>query len=405
MNKRLQAITILKPVNVTTQIKESLISMSWNDSNGNDQDPWKNKGNNQGPPDLDEVVRRMQEKLSSIFGGGGKGKGKGKGSGNAGNGGTFLVVSIILLGLLAWEMVYRIDPAERGVVMRFGQYISVLQPGPHIRFPRPIEQVVKVNVERIQTLTSDSAMLTGDENIVDVEVAIQYRIKDVKNYLFAIADPDVSVRRVTESAIRDIIGGSTLSFVITEGRAEIATNAQILIQEILDNYSSGIDVTSVNMQPAKPPEQVKASFDDAIKAREDEQRKINEAEAYRNEVVERSAGEAARIRLDAEGYQKSVISQAEGEASRFSQLYTEYEKAPVVTRNRLYLDAMEQVMSSSSKVVMDNEGSSNLMYLPLDKLLEQTNKKARDVDSIDPGVYQPATEESTRQRRAPRINR
>ena len=377
--------------------------MSWNDSNGNDQDPWKNKGNNQGPPDLDEVVRRMQEKLSSIFGGGGKGKGKG--SGNAGNGGTFLVVSIILLGLLAWEMVYRIDPAERGVVMRFGQYISVLQPGPHIRFPRPIEQVVKVNVERIQTLTSDSAMLTGDENIVDVEVAIQYRIKDVKNYLFAIADPDVSVRRVTESAIRDIIGGSTLSFVITEGRAEIATNAQILIQEILDNYSSGIDVTSVNMQPAKPPEQVKASFDDAIKAREDEQRKINAAEAYRNEVVERSAGEAARIRLDAEGYQKSVISQAEGEASRFSQLYTEYEKAPVVTRNRLYLDAMEQVMSSSSKVVMDNEGSSNLMYLPLDKLLEQTNKKARDVDSIDPGVYQPATEESTRQRRAPRINR
>ncbi len=377
--------------------------MSWNDSNGNDQDPWKNKGNNQGPPDLDEVVRRMQEKLSSIFGGGGKGKGKG--SGNAGNGGTFLVVSIILLGLLAWEMVYRIDPAERGVVMRFGQYISVLQPGPHIRFPRPIEQVVKVNVERIQTLTSDSAMLTGDENIVDVEVAIQYRIKDVKNYLFAIADPDVSVRRVTESAIRDIIGGSTLSFVITEGRAEIATNAQILIQEILDNYSSGIDVTSVNMQPAKPPEQVKASFDDAIKAREDEQRKINEAEAYRNEVVERSAGEAARIRLDAEGYQKSVISQAEGEASRFSQLYTEYEKAPVVTRNRLYLDAMEQVMSSSSKVVMDNEGSSNLMYLPLDKLLEQTNKKARDVDSIDPGIYQPATEESTRQRRAPRINR
>lgn len=379
--------------------------MSWNDSNGNDQDPWKNKGNNQGPPDLDEVVRRMQEKLSSIFGGGGGGKGKGKGSGNPGNSGTFLVVSIILLGLLAWEMVYRIDPAERGVVMRFGQYISVLQPGPHIRFPRPIEQVVKVNVERIQTLTSDSAMLTGDENIVDVEVAIQYRIKDVKNYLFAIADPDVSVRRVTESAIRDIIGGSTLSFVITEGRAEIATNAKILIQQILDNYASGIDVTSVNMQPAKPPEQVKASFDDAIKAREDEQRKINEAEAYRNEVVERSAGEAARIRLDAEGYQKSVISQAEGEASRFSQLYTEYEKAPVVTRNRLYLDAMEQVMSSSSKVVMDNEGSSNLMYLPLDKLLEQTKSKGRDVDSIDPGPYQPATEVSTRQRRAPRINR
>jgi modulator of FtsH protease HflK len=379
--------------------------MSWNDSNGNDQDPWKNKRGNQGPPDLDEVVRRMQEKLSSFFGGGGdKGKGKGKAAGSSGNGGPLLVVSIILIGLLAWEMVYRIDPAERGVVMRFGEYVSTLQPGPHIRLPRPIEQVIKVNVERIQTLTSDSAMLTGDENIVDVEVAIQYRIKDVKNYLFAIADPDVSVRRVTESAIRDIIGGSTLTFVITEGRAEIATNAQTLIQEILDTYKSGIDVTSVNMQPAKPPEQVKASFDDAIKAREDEQRKINEAEAYRNEVVERSAGEAARIRLDAEGYQKSVVSQAEGEASRFSQLYTEYEKAPEVTRNRLYLDAMEQVMSSTSKVVMDNEGTSNMMYLPLDKLLDQSTSKSRpvDSDSIDPGKYQPATEVSTRQRRDPR---
>jgi modulator of FtsH protease HflK len=306
---------------------------------------------------------------------------------------------------LSWEMVYRIDPAERGVVMRFGKFVSVLQPGPHIRFPRPVEQVVKVNVERIQTLTSDSAMLTGDENIVDVEVAIQYRIKDVEKYLFSIADPDVSVRRVTESAIRDIIGGSTLSFVITEGRAEIATGAQTLIQEILDTYSSGIEVTSVNMQPAKPPEQVKASFDDAIKAREDEQRKINEAEAYRNEVVERSAGEAARIRLDAEGYQKSVISQATGEASRFSQLYAEYKKAPEVTRNRLYLEAMEQVMSDASKIVIDNDGSSSLMYLPLDKLLEKSrDNKQTTTDYLRDSVpYKPATEDSTRDRRDPRI--
>ena len=257
--------------------------MSWNDSNG-DNDPWKNKGGNQGPPDLDEVVRRMQQKLNSFFSG--KGSSGTNKTGPEGKGGPLVLIGILLLGLLSWEMLYRIDPAERGVVMRFGKFVSVLQPGPHIRFPRPIEQVVKVNVERIQTLTSDSAMLTGDENIVDVEVAIQYRIKDVEKYLFAIADPDVSVRRVTESAIRDIIGGSTLSFVITEGRAEIATGAQTLIQEILDTYSSGVEVTSVNMQPAKPPEQVKASFDDAIKAREDEQRKINEAEAYRNEVVE-----------------------------------------------------------------------------------------------------------------------
>ena len=372
--------------------------MSWNDSNG-DNDPWKNKGGNQGPPDLDEVVRRMQQKLNSFFGG--KGTSDTNKIGPEGKGGPFVLIGILLLGLLSWEMLYRIDPAERGVVMRFGKFVSVLQPGPHIRFPRPIEQVVKVNVERIQTLTSDSAMLTGDENIVDVEVAIQYRIKDVEKYLFAIADPDVSVRRVTESAIRDIIGGSTLSFVITEGRAEIATGAQTLIQDILDTYSSGVEVTSVNMQPAKPPEQVKASFDDAIKAREDEQRKINEAEAYRNEVVERSAGEAARIRLDAEGYQKSVISQAKGEASRFSQLYKEYEKAPDVTRNRLYLEAMEQVMSDASKIVIDNDGSSSLMYLPLDKLLEKSRDGKQGLNQ-DVVPYKPATEDSTRNMRDPR---
>ena len=372
--------------------------MSWNDSNG-DNDPWKNKGGNQGPPDLDEVVRRMQQKLNSFFSG--KGSSGTNKTGPEGKGGPLVLIGILLLGLLSWEMLYRIDPAERGVVMRFGKFVSVLQPGPHIRFPRPIEQVVKVNVERIQTLTSDSAMLTGDENIVDVEVAIQYRIKDVEKYLFAIADPDVSVRRVTESAIRDIIGGSTLSFVITEGRAEIATGAQTLIQDILDTYSSGVEVTSVNMQPAKPPEQVKASFDDAIKAREDEQRKINEAEAYRNEVVERSAGEAARIRLDAEGYQKSVISQAQGEASRFSQLYKEYEKAPDVTRNRLYLEAMEQVMSDASKIVIDNDGSSSLMYLPLDKLLEKSRDGKQGLNQ-DVVPYKPATEDSTRNMRDPR---
>ncbi len=377
--------------------------MAWNDSNSGDQDPWKNKGGNQGPPDLDEVVRRMQQKLSSFFGG--KGASGSKTSSPRGKGGPLTLIAILFLGLLSWEMVYRIDPAERGVVMRFGRLVAILQPGPHVRFPRPVEQVVKVNVERIQTLTSASTMLTGDENIVDVEVAIQYRIKDVKKYLFSIADPDVSVRRVTESAIRDIIGGSTLSFVITEGRAEIAIGAQSLIQEILDVYSSGVEITSVNMQPAKPPEQVKASFDDAIKAREDEQRKINEAEAYRNEVVERSAGEAARIVLDAEGYQKSVISQAIGEASRFSQLHAEYKKSPVVTRSRLYLETMEQVMSGATKIIVDNEGSSSLMYLPLDKLLEKNRDDTPVTDDYaqDAVPYRPAIEDSTRDRRAPRV--
>lgn len=376
--------------------------MAWNDPDGSDPDPWGNRRNGKGPPDLDEVVRKMQEKLGRLFGG----AGGGGASPSAGeNALVWGVLGVLLLALLAWEMVYRIDPAERGVVMRFGEYVTTLQAGPHIRFPRPVEEVIKVNVERIQTLTADSAMLTKDENIVDVELAVQYRIKDVHSYLFLITDPDVSVQRVTESAIRDIIGQSTLDFVITEGRAEIATGAQTLIQEILDNYDSGIEVSSVNIQPAKPPEEVKASFDDAIKAREDEQRKINEAEAYRNEVVERTAGEAARIRLESEGYKASVISQADGEAERFNQLYAEYKKAPEVTRRRLYLEAIEEVMSRSTKVIMDNKGSQSLMYLPLDKLLENTNRDAAGDgrgSAADALPYAPSIEDSLRDRRTGR---
>lgn len=379
--------------------------MAWNDPDGNDRDPWGNRRNNQGPPDLDEVVRKIQEKFGGFFGG--RPRPQGQGSSGGENAIVWAVIAIVALGLLMWEVVYRIDPAERGVVMRFGRYVETLQPGPHIRFPRPIEEVIKVNVERIQTLTAQTAMLSGDENIVEVELAVQYRIKDAQSYLFRIADPDVSVQRVTESAIRDIIGQSKLDFVITEGRAEIATSAQMLLQKILDSYDSGIEVTSVNMQPAKPPEEVKASFDDAIKAREDLQRKINEAEAYRNEVVERAAGEGARIKLESEAYKERVIAQAEGEAQRFEQLHAEYEKAPEVTRTRLYLEAMEEVMSATSKVVVDSKNSNNLMYLPMDKLLDRTPltvaPASPDGAATDPGPYTPEIEGSLLERRSNRV--
>jgi modulator of FtsH protease HflK len=378
--------------------------MAWNDPDGNERDPWGGRRNNQGPPDLDEVVRKMQEKLGGLFGGR-RGSGGSAGGGSTGDSKiVWVFAGVLFVAFLGWEMVYRIQPAETGVVMRFGKYVTTLQPGPHIRFPRPIEEVVKVNVERIQTLTSSSAMLTRDENIVDVELAVQYRVRNAQQYLFLIADPDVSVQRVTESAIRDIIGQSTLDFVITEGRAEIATSAQTLIQSILETYQSGIEVSSVNMQPAKPPEEVKASFDDAIKAREDEQRKINEAEAYRNEVVERAAGEAARIRLDAEGYEQRVIAQAEGEASRFTQLLTEYAKAPEVTRNRLYLEAIEEVMSNATKIISDNKSGSNLMYVPLDKLMERrTDVPSNSHDSAPtPEPYAPTGEDTMRDRRTGR---
>ena len=373
--------------------------MAWNDPDGNERDPWGGRRNDQGPPDLDEVVRKMQEKLSGLFGG------KQRSPSSPDNAFVWGVIGIVAVCLLAWEVVYRIEPAERGVVMRFGKYVSGLQPGPHVRFPRPIEEVRKINVERIETLTADSSMLTGDENIVDVEVAVQFRIKDVEEYLFRIADPDVSVHRVTESVIRDVIGQRTLDFVITEGRAEIATQAQALIQQTLDTYKSGVIVTSVNMQPAKPPEEVKASFDDAIKAREDKERKVNEGEAYRNEVVERAAGEGARIRLDAEAYKERVIAQAEGETKRFSQILTEYDTAPAVPRTRLYLDAMEEVLSSSSKVLMDSKGGNNVTYLPLDRMMGNSSagSGAESTEAApEPQPYAPALEDSQRDRRVGR---
>jgi len=358
--------------------------MAWNDPDGNDRDPWGGRKGDDGPPDLDEVVRKMQDKLGGLFGGGRRPSTPG-GTGGRGNS-PFLwgAIAVGLALLLLYATFWRIEPAERGVVMRFGKYVETLQPGPNFQFPSPIDEVIKVNVEQIRPFTVNATMLTGDENIVDVEMAVQYRINDVQNYLLKIADPDATVQRVTESAIRDIIGQSTLDFVITEGRAEIGAGAFELIQQILDNYESGIEVTSVNMQPAKPPEEVKAAFDDAIKAREDEQRRINEAEAYRNEIDQRAEGEAARILLQAEAYKEQVVAEAEGEAQRFTQLLVEYEKAPQVTRQRLYLDTIEEVLANNPKIMLKNEGGNSLMYLPLDKLIDRaSDRRPQQTDLLD----------------------
>jgi membrane protease subunit HflK len=341
--------------------------MAWNDSNNNDRDPWGGRRNEQGPPDLDEVVRKMQQRLGGLFGGGRGGRSRPP-TGET-PAAVWFIAGAILLALLFMEMFWRIEPAERGVVLRFGKHVATLQPGPHLRFPRPIENVIRVNIDQFRAFTIDATMLTRDENIVVVQIAVQYRIKDVEDYLLRIADPDESVQRAAESAIRDIIGASTFDFVIGEGRADIAISAQKLMQDMLDNYNSGIAVTSVNMQSANPPEEVKASYDDAIKSREDEQRKINEAEAYRNEVVERAQGDASRIRLEAQAYKEQVVARAEGDARRFEQLLAEYQKAPDVMRERLYLETVETVLRDSTKVVTDG-GGGNITYLPLDKLME-----------------------------------
>ena len=348
--------------------------MSWNDSNnGKDHDPWGGRRGDQGPPDLDELLRKLQRRLSGLLGGGGQRSGGERPLRAGGDGaGLIGIAFLVLVGVvLVMEMFWKIEPAERGVVLRFGKYETTLQPGPHFRFPRPIENVIRVNIDQIRAFPVNATMLTRDENIVDVQIAVQYRLKDVNSYVLEIADPDASVQRVAESAIRDVIGTSTFDFVIGEGRAEIALKAQALMQDMLDAYKSGIAVTSVNLLSANPPEELKVAYDDAIKSREDEQRKINEAEAYRNEIIERAAGNADRVRLEAQAYKEQVVSRAEGDARRFEQLLAEYQKAPEVMRERIYLDTMQTVLRSTSKVVADAKASSNITLLPLDKLYDR----------------------------------
>ncbi len=344
--------------------------MGWNEPSGGnkDKDPWGNRGNGEGPPDLDEIVRKMQQGIGGLFGR------KRSGIGSGGSGGSSALalglVIIVLIVIALFDMIYFIDQQERGVVLRFGAYHKTWQPGLNIRLPRPIEDVMRVNVERIRTIPHKATMLTQDENIVDVEVAVQWRIKDPSQYLFNVNRPDLTLQQVTESAVREVVGKSKLDFVLTEGRSEIAQQQLQVIQQTLDEYETGILVLTVEMQPAKPPDEVKAAFDDAIKAREDEQRLVNEAEAYRNDIIPRARGAAARIREESNAYKATVIARAEGEASRFDQLLAEYERAPEVTRQRLYLDAMESVLANTSKVLVDVQDGNSLMYLPIDQLIK-----------------------------------
>ncbi len=365
--------------------------MSWNeppDGNKN-KDPWGKNGSNGGPPDLDEIVRRMQRGFGGIFG-----KKPSKGGGSIF---PFSVVIILLIAWLVFDMTYLIDQQQRGVVLRFGKYITTLDPGLNIRLPRPIEKVTKVNVGQVRSITHKASMLTQDENIVDVEVAVQWRIGTATDFLFNVFDPFPTLRQVTESAVREVIGKSELDFVLTEGRSEIAQKIQILIQDVLDDYESGIYISSVEMQPAKPPEEVKAAFDDAIKAREDEQRLVNEAEAYRNDIIPKARGAAARLREESNGYKARVIAKAEGEASRFEQLLIEYQRAPKVTRERLYLDAIESVFSNTNKVLIDNDNGNSLMYLPIDRLIDNnnTNKKPSTSNSTFNNLLENQTPSST----------
>jgi len=368
--------------------------MSWNEPGGDNKDPWSGRNEKNNPPDLDEVVRKLQEKLNGLFGGGSNG---GDPSTPA-DGSTAKGLGLLAAGaLVLWGFsgVYTVDEGTRGVVTRFGAYVATTQPGLNWHFPAPIEQVQVINVEQQRfievgyrsgggqatgSVPKEAMMLTRDENIVDVRLAVQYQVKDAKDYAFNVLDPASTLKQVTESVERGVIGHSDMDFVLTEGRSEIVQDIKSEIQSVMDAYKAGILITSVNLQDAQPPEQVQGSFEDAIKAREDKQRLINEAEAYSNDVVPKARGAASRIVQEAEGYKVKVIAQADGDVSRFTQLLSQYQKAPAVTKQRMYIEAMESVLGRSNNVLVDVKGGNNILYLPLDKL----NNKA--IDDVAPPV-------------------
>jgi len=385
--------------------------MAWNQPGGNgNRDPWGGPGGQQGPPDLDEVLRKLQTKLKSMFGGrsgGGDSGGGGGGGGGFGFGfgsglGAAGIGLIVAIALGVWFVagIYVVDPAEEAVVLRFGKYSRTEGPGPHWA-PYFIDDVRMVNVQSIRSeeigfrsqqgtkgsVPNEALMLTEDENIVDLQFAVQYRVKDAADFLFQVLDPVTTLRQVTESAVREVVGRSKMDFVITQGRDAVAAEVERLTQEVLDRYRTGIIVLSVNMQNAQPPAQVQDAFLDAIKAREDQERIINEARAFRSDIVPKSRGEADAIRERSEAYRQRVIAQAEGETSRFLQVLAEYRQAPDVTRERLYIETVETVMDNTSKIMVDVEGGNNLLMLPLDKIIEAsrgaTEGRSRELPDSD----------------------
>jgi len=370
--------------------------MSWDDSDKDKKkDPWsgRKKEQQQTPPDLDEIVRSLQNKLGGIFGGGGSNKGAAAKNAPSGPSGFSLSI-LIVVAAVVWlaSGIYIIDEGNRGVVLRFGKYYETTMPGPHWRFPNPIDKAMIINVDQqrfieigyrsgsnqqaISSISKEALMLTEDENIIDIQLAVQYKVKNAQDYIFNVRAPEVTLKQSTESALRAVIGKNKMDFVLTEGRSEVVAKVEVALQAMLDDYGTGLIVTSVNLVEAQPPEEVQGAFSDAIKAREDEQRYINESQAYSNEVIPKARGAASRIVQEAEAYEQRVSAEASGDASRFTQLRVQYEAAPEVTRKRLYLETMEDVLGNSRKVILDVKNGNNMMYLPIDKLMEKPVTKA-----------------------------
>ncbi len=350
--------------------------MAWNES-GNGKNPWDRGRGQDGPPDLDKIVREWQQRINALFGGRRR-------SDASGNKPMFLLVLVLIAIGWAATGLYRVDDAERGVVLRFGQYQSpASMPGLRWHFPWPIEDVELVNITAVNRFSRTTRMLTADENIVVVDMVVQYRNADPIAFLFKVREPEAVLGNVSESAIREVIGQSEMDFILGAGRAEIAVKTADVIQEALDYYGAGIVVTKVNLQDVNFPSQVEAAVQDAIKAREDEVRLGFEAQTYANDILPRARGEVMRRIQDAEAYREGVIANAQGEAARFEKLLIEYQKAPEVTRERLYIEAIEDVYAEASKILMDASGSGNLLYLPVDKIIEQQQRRSSSPASGD----------------------
>ncbi len=336
--------------------------MAWNEPGGG-KDPWGGKRGNDGPPDLDEALNQLKKKFSS-FGGGSNG------SGGPNSKSLLPIVAVVLLVLWGLMGFYQVDEKEQAVVLRLGKYHDTMSSGLQWN-PKLIDKVYTVLVTEERQYSARGLMLTQDENIVEISLTVQYNIEDAKAFVLNIRDPESSLANATDSALRHVVGSTGLDGVISTGREEIAISTADKLQELLNNYSSGINVVKINIEEARPPNEVKAAYDDVIKAREDLERLVNEAQGYSNGIIPEARGAAQRMREEAGAYKSQVVSKAEGEAQRFTNLYIEYAKAPKVTRDRLYIDAVEKVMMNSTKILVDTESGNNMLYLPLDKLIQQ----------------------------------
>ena len=371
--------------------KQNGAEMAWNDNN------------NQTPPELDEVIKDFKNKFNSTFGG--------KSSGNTGASkaakGSFKY--LVILALIVWLLtgIYIVDPAERGVVLRFGAFQESTTQGPHWHIPYPVESVYKINVEQIRSaeigfrnvqnsysggVSSESLMLTKDENMVDVKLAVQYKVANAQAFLFNVFQPELTLSHVVQSVIRQVVGDNTMDHVLTTGREQVALEVKSASQALLNEYNTGLMITAVTMQDAQPPVQLKAAFDDVVKAREDEQRYINEARAYANDIVPKARGASQRLIAEAEAYKSEVVSKSEGEAYRFTQILTEYTKAPDVTKERLYRETLEDVLGDTNKVIVDSN-SNSLMYLPIDQLIN-SNRVSRPASNTSNYNQTPSSQSS-----------